>query len=460
MTFPRAASRSLWVYYFFYVGVTVIAFLLILLFARQLFKTFYLEQLTTGITQQVQQHVSDPESCSRIARQLGAAVAIVQFDAKPICQTNHEVAQSVDRYFVQARNSLTEQQPFWYRESRHHGALHILFSVGASDHLFVYIVSPLEAAYAELDQVIFKLLLVVLAAVVLITALGFVLYRHVNPPLEEMRRGAARFARGDFTRTLRRYRIAEIDSLSLSLNKMARQLDRIDKVRGDFISNVSHELRTPITSINGFIETLLDGAVDDPDNAKRFLRIVKTQSQRLTNIIVDLLTLARLEDERTQESLILQEEDLQSVLEEVFESCAPHAEQQQIGLTIQSESGLSAVIDRSLIVQAMNNLVENAIKYSGEGKEILLTAQSDESQYVCLSVKDQGIGIARQHLNRLFERFYRVDRARSRDLGGTGLGLAIVKHIAQVHSGSVEVESEIGVGSCFVIRLPRYAMAE
>ena len=234
----------------------------------------------------------------------------------------------------------------------------------------------------------------------------------------------------------------------------------MEKVRRDFIANVSHELRTPITSINGFVETLLDGAVDDPDNAKRFLRIVKTQSQRLTNIIVDLLTLARLEDENTQESLILREEDLSTLLEEVRESCEPHAEQQQIAITTNCSPGLTAVIDRSLVVQAMNNLVENAIKYSGVGKQIVIAASADESNFVYLSVTDHGIGIAPQHLHRLFERFYRVDRARSRDLGGTGLGLAIVKHIAQVHSGSVEVESEIGKGSCFTIRLPRRLKVE
>lgn len=230
------------------------------------------------------------------------------------------------------------------------------------------------------------------------------------------------------------------------------RLHRLENVRRDFVANVSHELRTPITSIKGFVETLLSGALDDKENAERFLKIVLKQSNRLDAIIGDLLTLSRLEKE-TDASARLELGSVHEVVSAAVEMCEKEAADKQIGITQQCEPDLTAEINSPLLEQAVMNLVDNAIKYSGAGSNIRVTAGRDQSAVV-IRVEDEGCGIETRHLPRLFERFYRADKARSRELGGTGLGLAIVKHITLAHNGSVDVESRVGSGSTFTIRIP------
>lgn len=237
------------------------------------------------------------------------------------------------------------------------------------------------------------------------------------------------------------------------LNDITR-LKLLEKVRRDFVANVSHELKTPITSIKGFVETLLDGALANKDDAERFLRIVATQADRLHAIVEDLLTLARLEGEEERELLVLQEEPLIDVLQAAVEICRAQAKEKNIGMNINCEAGLAVVVDRSLLEQAVINLIDNAIKYSGPESTVVMNARQTIDEIV-IEVIDRGPGIPDEHLARIFERFYRVDKARSRKLGGTGLGLAIVKHVASIHKGSVDVESRLGEGSNFSIHLPR-----
>jgi len=237
------------------------------------------------------------------------------------------------------------------------------------------------------------------------------------------------------------------------LNDVTR-LKRLEAVRRDFVANVSHELKTPVTSIKGFAETLEDGALDDPTAARRFVRIISGQADRLNSIIEDLLALSTLEQSGDSPLLQLEEVDLCDVVAVALEVCGPKAEAKHIALNETCPGSLFARVSPPLLEQAVVNLVDNAVKYSAEGSvvEVALTETGEE---IVVSVTDQGQGVAREHLPRLFERFYRVDKARSRDLGGTGLGLAIVKHIAQIHGGRVSVESVIGRGSTFRIHLPR-----
>ncbi len=237
------------------------------------------------------------------------------------------------------------------------------------------------------------------------------------------------------------------------LNDVTR-LKRLEAVRRDFVANVSHELKTPVTSIKGFAETLEDGALDDPEAARRFVRIIAGQADRLNAIIEDLLSLSTLE--QSPEGLLLQAEeaDLCDVISVALEVCGPKAEARGVTLTQECPGCLLAPVSPPLLEQAVVNLVDNAVKYSSAGGEVRVELKEARDEVV-ISVVDEGQGIAREHLPRLFERFYRVDRARSRDLGGTGLGLAIVKHIAQVHGGRVSVDSVLGRGSTFRIHLPR-----
>ncbi len=237
------------------------------------------------------------------------------------------------------------------------------------------------------------------------------------------------------------------------LNDVTR-LRRLETIRSDFAANVSHELRTPITSIKGYVETLLDGAGEDPAKAREFLQVVSRNTDRLVAIVEDLLALARLEEPETSRTLKREDAALADVFAAVATDFEPAAKVRRIRLVTDAPGDVSAPVARHLVEQAVSNLVSNAIKYTPEGTEVIMRARRLDGGEVVIEVADQGPGIPAKHLPRLFERFYRIDRARSRELGGTGLGLAIVKHIAMVHGGRAEVESAPGKGSTFRIVLP------
>lgn len=231
-------------------------------------------------------------------------------------------------------------------------------------------------------------------------------------------------------------------------------LRKLETVRQDFVANVSHELRTPITSVKGFAETLLDGAMNDSETAERFLKIIVRQANQLETIIRDLLDLSRLEQSSSQ-NLELQMRPLAGILKSAIELCQSRAVERGVVLSLVCEEDLTAVVHTGLIEQAVVNLIDNAIKYGATGEQSRVDVVAKRTgTCVCIAIRDYGNGIEQKHLERLFERFYRVDKGRSRDLGGTGLGLAIIKHIVLIHKGTVDVESEIGKGSTFTIRLP------
>ena len=237
------------------------------------------------------------------------------------------------------------------------------------------------------------------------------------------------------------------------LNDVTR-LRRLETMRREFVANVSHELRTPITSIKGFIETLSDGAIKDPEASERFLEIASRQADRLGAIIEDLLALSRIEQESEHRTLPATRAKVHPVLDGALEACQQRADTKSITLQLECDAELESDLNAPLIEQAVANLIDNAIKYSSDGTSVGINA-SVEGDDLLIEVTDSGTGIAPQHLPRLFERIHRVDKARSRVLGGTGLGLAIVKHIAQAHGGSVGVQSQLGKGSRFSLRFPR-----
>ncbi|MCL1980864.1 MAG: ATP-binding protein [Proteobacteria bacterium] len=236
------------------------------------------------------------------------------------------------------------------------------------------------------------------------------------------------------------------------------KLSRLETIRQDFVANVSHELKTPITAIKGYVETLLDGALDDADHAHRFLAIVNRQANRLDAIVDDLLTLSRIENQENKQEIALEPGEVGLVLESAIQTCAVLANEKEIVLQVEGDQKTKTPMNPPLLEQAVINLLKNAITHSHRGSMVTLRCQAfttmDGEQQLHIGVIDHGPGIAREHLPRLFERFYRCDRARSRDQGGTGLGLAIVKHIAHIHRGTVAVESSPGKGSTFTIILP------
>jgi len=231
------------------------------------------------------------------------------------------------------------------------------------------------------------------------------------------------------------------------------RLRQLEKARRDFVANVSHELKTPITSIRGFVETLLEGgAISDPEHAEKFLGIIGRQADRLGAIIEDLLSLSRIEQETEQGKIHLVGGRIKGILNAALQVCSTRAEEKQISVNLSCPEDLRARVNAPLLEQAVVNLIDNAVKYSEAGSSVQIEAGQKNGQVV-IKVTDQGAGIPKEHLSRLFERFYRVDASRSRKMGGTGLGLAIVKHIAQAHGGKVDVTSTPGQGSTFSIFL-------
>jgi two-component system phosphate regulon sensor histidine kinase PhoR len=235
------------------------------------------------------------------------------------------------------------------------------------------------------------------------------------------------------------------------LSDMTR-IRHLENLRRDFVANVSHELRTPITSIKGFVETLQEGAISEPKEAERFLQIIARHSDRLNAIVEDLLTLSSLEEGSEQRKIAFEKKPVRPVLLSVIELSSVKAEEKNITINLDCDKAIHAKMNAALLEQAVLNLVDNAIKYSGQAGRIQIRVRIEDGM-VAISVRDNGCGIAKKYHERIFERFYVVDKSRSRKLGGTGLGLAIVKHIAAVHGGKVAVESTFGQGSTFTIYL-------
>ncbi|MDB6129199.1 MAG: sensor histidine kinase [Verrucomicrobiales bacterium] len=236
----------------------------------------------------------------------------------------------------------------------------------------------------------------------------------------------------------------------LVLHDLTR-LKQLENTRQEFVANVSHELRTPLSLIKGYVETLIDGAKDDPCVIDKFLHIIEKHADRLTYLIEDLLTIARLQS--GQITLNVQSTDLWQITERVIEDLEAKAVAKRITLLNGIPPGLLAPADSNRLQQVLFNLVDNAIKYSNSGATVTIDSSMQEENCQ-IAVRDNGPGIPAESVERVFERFYRVDKARSREQGGTGLGLAIVKHIVKSHGGEAWVESEYGKGSNFCFTLP------
>jgi two-component system, OmpR family, phosphate regulon sensor histidine kinase PhoR len=241
------------------------------------------------------------------------------------------------------------------------------------------------------------------------------------------------------------YLMKSIMTMENQLYKMEEENQRVESIRRSFVANVTHELNTPLTSISGFIETLQEGAAEDPDTRTKFLDIIAIETARLQRLIEDLLVLSEIENKResTMETI-----NIKYSVDKTVDLVLPIAEKRGIKLLVDVDQSLSIEGNEDRFIQMMMNLIENAIKYSNENGRVWVDGHRD-GEHIVLSVKDEGIGIDQQHQDRLFERFYRVDKSRSRKVGGTGLGLSIVKHIAALFDAELKLESEPGKGSTF-----------
>jgi signal transduction histidine kinase len=463
-------KHSIWLYYGASVAIVLIGLLLVTLYVGNRFRGFFNEHLETvleararGIGLEIQAEQPLPEDLEDYCLVLKPTdpdirVTVVDFAGTVLCDSegdskqmeNHRRRPEILAAFDGHTGSVTR-----FSNTVRAQMLYVAVLQDRPDSTpwVVRTALPLSSIEQLLREVFRTLLAVLLVLVGAVFVVSIYLYRKINPPLVEIRHGADRFARGRFEIQLPEYPVREIDELARDLNRMAVQLDRLENLRLDFVANVSHELKTPVTTIVGFVETLLEGAKDSPEELNRFLEIVSRQAGRLAAIIDDLLTLTRLESAPLAEILDLGEQNLEEILESCYQICRARAEEKSISLTYACPASIRIYADRSLLTQAVVNLVDNAIKYSLANTRVVMRG-SDTGAGVQIAVIDNGPGIDERHLARLFERFYRVDKARSRNLGGTGLGLAIVKHIVSVHGGQVNVETHIGKGSTFSILLP------
>jgi two-component system phosphate regulon sensor histidine kinase PhoR len=298
---------------------------------------------------------------------------------------------------------------------------------------------------------------------ILIAAL---LARYLSRRFASVMAHADELARGNFRSRLGEIDNSEFGRLSRTLNETAgnleatvaqlqhehTELEKLERIRKDFVINVSHELRTPLASIQGYTETLIDGALHDPAHNMRFLGIIRHNAERLARLTADLLTLSRIEQKR--QKFEFEPHMANRLIRDAFELVRPIAEKSSIRL-IEEDAPADTMVfcDSEAVSQILSNLLDNAIKYTPAGGEIAVGARP-LSGVVEFYVRDSGTGIPEEDLPRLFERFYRVDKARSRELGGTGLGLSIVKHLVAAHNGAARVESKVHQGSTFYFTLP------
>lgn len=261
-----------------------------------------------------------------------------------------------------------------------------------------------------------------------VALLGFHLYSHLAKPMIEER---------------------------AALKKAAEESKNAELIRKEFVANVSHELKTPLTSISGFIETLQQGAAEDPEIRTKFIDIIAIETSRLKRLIEDLLVLSDIENRK--ESAAAKDFDVRESITKTVQALEPIAKDQNVELILDAEERVTIFGSPDRFRQMMVNLIENAIKYSNAGGRVWIRARKEEN-HIQVSVRDEGIGIAEEHLDRLFERFYRVDKSRAAKAGGTGLGLSIVKHIAALFDADLKVTSKVGEGTIFYVTFEREAM--
>jgi two-component system phosphate regulon sensor histidine kinase PhoR len=293
-----------------------------------------------------------------------------------------------------------------------------------------------------------------LIVLVLVIAVSILVAGKLSSPIKEMARIAAEIRAGNFGQRLPVRSRDEIGKLAETLNSLIGRLNediaqfrKLERVRSEFLGNVSHELRTPIFAIQGMLETLLGGALDDTEVRRDFVERSLQNTQRLNSLLGDLIEISRIESGDMKMSFRFF--PLQGMLETIAAELGPIAAQKNVLLSVSEADAQTEVLgDKERLKQAVTNLVDNAIKYTPPGGRVTL-AWAREEDRVRVRVSDTGTGIAPEHLLRIFERFYRVDKERSREAGGTGLGLAIVKHIIEAHGSTVHVQSEPGAGSTF-----------
>jgi signal transduction histidine kinase len=339
--------------------------------------------------------------------------------------------------------------------NRYQEAMHLALPVLVEDKLVgvVYLSQSLADATAVLSDLRTRWLLSTLIALLLSVAVGLLLSGAIARPVRRLTAAAGAVARGNLDEQVPVRSRDELGRLSRAFNDMTARLRSARQMQTDFVANVSHELRTPLTAIKGTVETLRDGAVDDPQVRDRFLETVEDETDRLIRLVNDLLVLSRADSAAL--NLQRQPVDLVHLSKATMEKLETQATARDIILRVEASPGTPlALADPDRIEQVLVNLLDNACKYSPHGGTVTVRVQDTQDQQVRVEVEDRGIGIPAEELPRIGERFYRADRARSRAEGGSGLGLAIAQALVQAHSGHLTLQSEEGQGTLVAFTLP------
>jgi two-component system phosphate regulon sensor histidine kinase PhoR len=409
-----------------------------------------------------------PEQAQKMAQAAGGRLTVVRNDGKVLVDSEADPA-GMENHRTPQRPELMAAfrgEVGWIK--RHSATIGIDFlyvAVPITDGV-IRIAVPTSEIDRQVNRVREKILASTALAFLPAILIAALFSRWISARFATIMSHAGELARGNFRARLPHTGSSEFAQIAVTLNETAEnfqktveqlqrehaELERVERIRKDFVINVSHELRTPLASIQGYTETLIDGALNDPVHNMRFLGIIRHNAERLARITEDLLTLSRIEQKR--QTFEFEPHLVNGLLHDALELITPIAEKRDIQLELAPAPPESeAWCDSEAVSQILSNLLDNAIKYTPPGGRITVGATPREG-CMELYVRDTGIGIPPEELPRLFERFYRVDKARSRELGGTGLGLSIVKHLVAAHNGYTRVESRLGEGSTFFFTLP------
>jgi two-component system, OmpR family, phosphate regulon sensor histidine kinase PhoR len=402
-----------------------------------------------------------------MAEAAGGRVTVVRSDGKVLTDSDADAARMENHRTRPELVQAFQGRVGW--SERHSATLGVSFLYVAVPVAggAIRIAVPLSEINRQVHQIRVKILASTALAFLPALLIAGILARVLSGRFTEVTSHAAQLARGNFRARLRKPGGSEFGQLVKTLNETAEnlqhtveqlerehaELEKLERVRKDFVINVSHELRTPLASIQGYTETLIDGAINDPEYNMRFLAIIRHNAERLARLTEDLLTLSRVEQNR--QKFEFETHFVNDLLRDALDLMRPISEKHQIALAIDpAPEDATAWCDSEAVSQILSNLLDNAIKYTPAGGKITVGGRPD-GEFVEVFVRDTGIGIPAEDLPRLFERFYRVDKARSRELGGTGLGLSIVKHLVAAHDGATRVESEPNRGTTFFFTLPQ-----
>ncbi|MGD0337775.1 MAG: ATP-binding protein [Bacteroidota bacterium] len=353
---------------------------------------------------------------------------------------------------VDTRHSATVGKDFIYvaklikSESKSGGVIRGVQFIRLSLHL-----EELEAANAAIR---YKILIAAIVVFILVLIASRLVSRQISKPMIDIATSAREIQSGNLDKHIPVETNDEIGQVAQAVNELVEklktdivQLRKLEQIRSEFLGNVSHELRTPIFSVQGFLETLLNGAIDDPKVNRDFIKKAYLQADRLNTLLNDLINISQIESGEMKMSF--RYFDLGGFLEQLVSEITPEANKKKITLSLKKPAtSIETFGDKERLKQALINLIDNAIKYTQPEGTITVSYERTDTK-AKIAVSDTGVGIGQEHLSRIFERFYRVDKERSREAGGTGLGLAIVKHIIEAHGSKIEVQSQVGVGSTF-----------